>query len=131
MDRSVHSTLSSLFTNRPRSLAISRQELRERLLDLCGVDVHVRDLQRLIDDLAGQQGWCIISESRGYWRLDEHASAEDLAAAMHSVNTLRAHGQAELEKASLREKWIGTIKSVQEHAERRNRQPTTQVGLFT
>lgn len=104
MDRSTYTALVSLFRNRPRDLAISRVELQARLIELCGVEVHVRDLQRLLDDVAMHEHWCIVSETRGYWRLDDNASAEDIAAAEHSVNTLRAHAQSELDKARLREK---------------------------
>ena len=106
-------------------------ELQVRLLELCGVEVHVRDLQRLLDDLAMQEHWCIVSETRGYWRLDDNASADDIAAAEHSVNTLRAHAQSELDKARLREKWIDLVKTTRESRERQRSRIPQQAGLFT
>lgn len=130
MDRSTYPALVTLFRNRPRTLAISRAELRERLIELCGVDVHTREIQILVDRLATQENWCIISETRGYWRLDENASTDDIRAAEHSVNTLRAHAQAEMDKARLRESWIGMIKVVKESRERQRSHVSQQTGLF-
>lgn len=130
MDRSVYTALSTLFSERPRDLAISRAELRERLIELCGVDVHTREIQILVDRLGTQENWCIISETRGYWRLDENASTDDIRAAEHSVNTLRAHAQAEMDKARLRESWIGMIKAIRESRERQRNCVSQQTGLF-
>lgn len=127
MDHSIYTALVSLFSERPRELAISRAELRERLIELCSMDVHTREIQSLVDCLATQEHWCIISETRGYWRLDENASADDIRAAEHSVHTLRAHAQAEMDKARLRESWIDMIKAIRER--QRNR-ITHQTGLF-
>lgn len=130
MDRSVYTALSTLFSERPRALAISRAELRERLIELCGVDVHTREIQILVDRLAMQENWCIISETRGYWRLDEYAAAEDIAAAEHSVNTLRAHAQSELDKARLRDSWIAMVKAIRESRESQRTHLSQQTGLF-
>lgn len=131
MDSSTYTALTTLFSERPRQLAISRAELRERLIELCGVDVHTREIQVLVDRLATQENWCIISETRGYWRLDENASADDIRAAEHSVNTLRAHAQAEMDKARLREKWIDLVKTTRESRERQRSKTPQQAGLFS
>ncbi|MBU0691520.1 hypothetical protein KKH18_06870 [bacterium] len=130
MDRSVYTALIGLFRDRPRELAIKRADIQARLRELCGVEVHVRDIQSLVDHIAASEHWCIISEARGYWRLSERASAEELEAAEHSVNTLRAHAEAELEKANLRVKWIDLIRELREHPERQNARTTQQERLF-
>lgn len=130
MDRSTYTALVSLFRNRPRGLAISRADLQARLIEMCGMEIHLRELQRLLDEVTMQEHWCIVSETRGYWRLDENATAEDIAAAEHSVNTLRAHAQAEMDKARLREKWIDMIKTIRETRERSRTRVAQQAALF-
>ena len=115
MNRSVYDNLLTLFTARPRARAIGQVEIQDRLEQTCGIVVHRRHLQSLVDELASQQQWCIIGEACGYWRFKEDSSAEELEAAWHSVNTLRAHGQAEIDKANLRAAWIELLSAVQQH----------------
>lgn len=130
IDRSVYTAIATLFINRPRALALSRAEVQRRIFDLCKIEVHVRDLQWIIDEVAKQEEWFIISEARGYWRLDENASEADVKAAEHSVNTLRAHGQAEIEKANVRELWIEAIRERQAMRTQERQSNRQQERLF-
>lgn len=130
MDRSIYTVLSSLFEHRPRELALSRAEIRQRLIELCGVEIHVRDIQSLIAKLQ-DDGYRIISEARGYWTLGDSASAEEMEAARHALNARRAHGEAEIEDARRIGHWIEEIAKRQKRAESRRLRSTNQVGLFT
>lgn len=127
MDRSIYSALLTLFAERPRPAALSRAELRQRLLDLCGVKIHPRDIQDLIAQLQ-DDGHRIISEARGYWTLGDAPTEADLEAARHAAATRRAHGNAEIEDANRIEAWICHVVRHQRTA-RTPRRAVNQVGL--
>jgi hypothetical protein len=95
-------------------MAIKREELQQRLEEQTAIHVHVRDLQDYVAALEDSDGIRVIGDNKGYWTLHADASAKDLEAAEHSVNTLRQHANAELQCAAKREQWIVEVRSRQE-----------------